>query len=249
MALYGQGGHRWAFTERRRTSLSRDANRYNAGPSGMYWDGTCLTIRVEEMTFPIPGRLRGTIRVYPEAIDGAPVALDDAGRHEWRPIAPCSRIEVDFLKPALRWKGRAYIDSNRGSESLEQGFAEWDWSRATLADGSTAVLYDATQSGGASRCIARRFSPKGDRADFEPGERHQLPGTGWRIARATRAANGAAPRVLATLEDTPFYARSLLSTQLLGEPVVAMHESLSLGRFSSPIVQWMLPFRMPRARR
>ena len=55
--------------------------------------------------------------------------------------------------------------------------------------------------------------------------------------------------VLKTLEDAPFYARSVISAKLLGEPVTLMHESLSLDRFKMPIVQAMLPFRMPRALR
>ena len=58
-----------------------------------------------------------------------------------------------------------------------------------------------------------------------------------------------APHVLKTLEDAPFYARSVISARLLDEPVTLMHESLSLDRFRKPIVQAMLPFRMPRTRR
>jgi hypothetical protein len=42
--------------------------------------------------------------------------------------------------------------------------------------------------------------------------------------------------------------RSLLQTRLLGESATAVHESLSLRRFSAPWVQALLPFRMPRRR-
>jgi len=49
-----------------------------------------------------------------------------------------------------------------------------------------------------------------------------------------------------TLTDAPFYARSLLDAQWLGERVDVMHESLSLDRLRSPVVRAMLPFRMPR---
>jgi carotenoid 1,2-hydratase len=52
--------------------------------------------------------------------------------------------------------------------------------------------------------------------------------------------------VLHTLEDTPFYARSLVSCGLLGERVTAMHESLNVPRLVSLPVQCMLPCRMPR---
>ena len=67
------------------------------------------------------------------------------------------------------------------------------------------------------------------------------------LARSVRSEDAAS--VVRTLEDAPFYARSVISARLLGEPVTLMHESLSLDRFKMPIVQAMLPFRMPRARR
>jgi carotenoid 1,2-hydratase len=49
------------------------------------------------------------------------------------------------------------------------------------------------------------------------------------------------------MESAPFYARTLISTHLLGQQGLAIHESLSLDRFRSGLVQAMLPFRMPRA--
>jgi carotenoid 1,2-hydratase len=49
-----------------------------------------------------------------------------------------------------------------------------------------------------------------------------------------------------TLEDAPFYARSLLTTRLAGTPAQTFHESLSLDRFSRGWVRMLLPFRMPR---
>ncbi|MEY3572351.1 MAG: hypothetical protein RJA77_266, partial [Pseudomonadota bacterium] len=54
------------------------------------------------------------------------------------------------------------------------------------------------------------------------------------------------PHRVRTLEDTPFYARGMVEADLLGERVVAMHETLSLPRLRSPIVKAMLPWRMPR---
>ena len=52
--------------------------------------------------------------------------------------------------------------------------------------------------------------------------------------------------LVATLEDTPFYARSHIRTKLLGVETEAMHESLALGRLRSPIIKSLLPWRMPR---
>ena len=68
--------------------------------------------------------------------------------------------------------------------------------------------------------------------------------TFWRLNRSMRADGPS--KVLQQLEDTPFYQRALLQTQLMGETAVAFHESLSIPRLVSPIVQAMLPFRMPR---
>ena len=78
----------------------------------------------------------------------------------------------------------------------------------------------------------------------------RLSTTGWRIARHVRAEpqEGVAPRVLRTLEDTPFYARSLVQARLCGQSVQAMHETLDARRFASPVVQALLPWRMPRRR-
>lgn len=44
----------------------------------------------------------------------------------------------------------------------------------------------------------------------------------------------------------PFYARSLVSSRLLGEPITAMHESLSLERFATTWIKLLLLFRMLR---
>ena len=86
-------------------------------------------------------------------------------------------------------------------------------------------------------------------ASWEAAAREALPATPiWRIGRGTGAERGMA-RVQRTLEDTPFYARSLLATTLLGERVTAVHESLSMLRFRQRWVQVLLPFRMPRRAR
>jgi len=37
-----------------------------------------------------------------------------------------------------------------------------------------------------------------------------------------------------------------VASRLFGEKVVAVQESLDLDRFKSPLVQFMLPYRMPR---
>ena len=76
--------------------------------------------------------------------------------------------------------------------------------------------------------------------------RTELPGTRWGINRSVAVDPGTQPRIVRGLEGGPFYARSLLGITLQEENVLAVHESLSLDRFASRVVQAMLPFRMPR---
>jgi len=210
------------------------------------WSGSSLVLDLDEITVPIPSRLRGRVRVHPEAWFDERFALDAAGRHRWWPVAPCARVEVELERPALRWSGRGYLDSNHGDEPLESAFVRWDWSRGALPDGDTAVLYDVERRGDEDLSLALRFAPDGRLRAFPPPPRTELPRTGWRIPRATRADAGHRASVRRTLEDTPFYARSHLATRLLGQPAEAFHESLSLERFASRWVQLLLPFRMPR---
>ncbi len=245
VALYGRGGKRWAMTERGRAQVRRDAATLQLGPSALHWDGAALVIDVDELTMPWPSRLRGRIRVQPAAVLAQDYPLDAAGRHRWRPIAPCARVEVALSHPALHWSGSGYLDSNSGDAPLEHAFARWDWARAALPGERAAVLYDVTRTDGSAMTLALQFDAAGRVQAFEPPPPADLPASGWRIARGTRS-DGAA-RVADTLEDGPFYARSLVEARWQGAPVVAVHESLSLQRFGRRWVQALLPFRMPRA--
>ena len=193
---------------------------------------------------PLARRIRGEVRVRPEALTETVFHLDAEGRHRWSPVAPRAHVEVSLDNPALHWAGIGYLDSNEGDVPLEDSFARWDWSRADLGDG-TAVLYEVTPLSGPGLSLALRIDRTGAITDFVPPPPVSLQPTRWRVARGTRADDGAA-RVRQTLEDAPFYARSILDSRLLGRRVTAMHESLSLARFRSLPVQAMLCFRMPR---
>lgn len=248
VALYGARTARWSLTERGRASVDRAANALRIGPSNLEWDGTALTVSINEIAVPRLSPIRGTVRLYPSALEQRVVTLDPAGRHRWGPLAPCARVEISFERPALRWFGSAYFDINEGDAPLEADFVHWNWSRSKLPD-STVVFYDVTPRGGPSLSLATRYRDSGGVTDFAPPPTASLPLTRWRVARTTRADAGEPVKVRATLEDAPFYARSVLSTRLFGEPVEAMHESLSLDRFRSAWVQPMLAFRIPRALR
>jgi carotenoid 1,2-hydratase len=246
IALYGGRGKRWAMTERGGAAVHCAASSLTVGPSAVWWDGSVLTMRVNEVSVPIPSRLRGVVRAYPTAITGFIQRLDAGGHHRWWPIAPLARIEVAFDEPRVQWDGRGYIDANFGDQPLESDFVRWDWSRACLTD-QTVVLYDVVRRDGTDLCLALQFDAAGNVARFPSPPAAQLPPTRWRVHRKTRADRGGAVSVIETLEDAPFYARSNIETHLLGERTTAMHESLSLDRFRKRWVQALLPFRMPRA--
>ncbi|MDH4052105.1 MAG: carotenoid 1,2-hydratase [Rubrivivax sp.] len=238
------------MTERGKRQLARSARDLAIGPSQLHWDGNALHIDIDEVGMPVPRRVRGRVRVHPQGLCRFVAPLDAQGRHRWGPIAPCARIEVEFDVPGLHWSGHAYLDSNEGDEPVDHAFHAWDWSRATMSDGSTAVMYDV-RARGASRdaqqsLVARRFGADGASVPFEPPARQALPRSAWWIERATRTAPGAPARVVTTLEDTPFYVRSVVEQSLCGERVTAMHESLDVPRLVSLPVQCMLPCRMPR---
>jgi carotenoid 1,2-hydratase len=238
----------WAMTERTGARVQRRAEHLQIGPSALDWDGTRLRVTVNEVTAPWPRRIRGEVLVQADAWLNRCYPLDPGGLHQWQPVAPVARIEVALTHPALRWQGAAYLDANFGARPLERDFAGWHWSRAALSRRRSAVLYDVTAADGGRMALALQMDHQGRVEEFAPPPAVGLSGTRWGITRRTRADAGAAPRVAQTLEDGPFYARSVLATHLLGQPATAIHESLSLQRFSAPWVQALLPFRMPRRR-
>ena len=234
------------MTERGRERVSRSPDSLRIGPSVMAWEGDALVVRIDEVTAPWPSRIRGVVRLHPAALTQGDHPLDAAGRHRWRPIAPCARVEVALSHPALRWSGAGYLDSNAGERPLEADFNRWDWSRASLPGGRSAVLYDVTRRGGEPLSLALQFDADGRAQAFTPPPATALPGSAWRVARGTRSDAGSTPRIAQKLEDGPFYSRSVVEAQWLGEPLTAVHESLSLDRFDSGWVRLLLPFRMPR---
>lgn len=233
------------MTERGRSSLGRDETSFSVGPSRMAWDGTALTVSFDERACPIPRRVSGSIRLIPEALGKETFRLDSRGLHRWTPLSPRARVEVSLTRPRLSWSGHGYLDTNGGDEPLERGFRRWDWARAE-AGGEAAILYDADRRDGSRLTLSLRPERDGTITRLEAPPRARLPTTPiWRIGRGTHGEDGEA-RVLATLEDTPFYARSIVGARLLGREATAVHESLDLDRFASRWVKLLLPFRMQR---
>ena len=250
VALYARPGSGaptgWAMTERGRSHTQAGADRLQLAASQVHWDGQQLHVHIEERTMPWGRTLRGRLSLTPQHLHSTAYPLDAAGRHTWTPLAPQARVSVALDAPALRWEGHAYLDTNRGTCPLAQDFERWDWSRASLADQRAAVLYDARRSDGSDLSLALLFDGATPATTFTPPPKQRLPPSGWRLQRGTRAAGAGVASVVQGMEDGPFYARALIQTELLGQPATAVHESLDMRRWVRPVVQAMLPFRMPR---
>jgi carotenoid 1,2-hydratase len=242
VGLYRRLGKAWCMTERRSASVVRDNRNFRIGPSALRWDGSELVIGLRERCAPFGKALRGEVRARPLIFSSLDVALDRSGRHRWTPWAPLAHVEVDLTEPEVSWHGRGYMDANRGEEPLDRGFDGWSWSRIEDA-GVVDIEYELWARDGGRRALALRFDANGC-AMRTPGARFGLPVTAWRLSREARGH--APPKLVRTLEDTPFYARSLLSVEGAGGCALGVHEALSLQRFRRAWVRSLLPFRMPR---
>jgi carotenoid 1,2-hydratase len=241
VALYGRAARRWSMTERGRGAVERSRERLAIGPSRLEWRAGALEFEIDEVAVPLPRRVRGRVRVVPNVTPDFVQPLDVGGEHLWSPIAPEARVEVAFEHPAVRWQGTGYLDANAGAAPLESTFRTWHWSRRHDGHGGTEVTYDVQRRDGSSLELALRIGADGTVTPGPCPAERRLPPTSWRIDRRVRLRSHDEP-VLLTLEDTPFYARSLLRDG----PRTVVHETLALDRFRSPWVQAMLPFRMPR---
>lgn len=245
--LYGGREARWAFSEYAADAVQRDSHHLVIGRNRLHWQDDGCRFVIDDRSAPLRRALRGTLTVRPHALLDCRLNLDSSGRHQWQPLALGADVEVTFDAPRLHWRGTGYLDSNRGLRPLEHDFLGWDWSR-THGARQGELLYDVRRVDGSRHCHRLQVTQDGRSTLLDAPQEATLPATTlWRLPRTTRATGGRCA-VRATWEDTPFYARSLIETEIDGTRHLAVHESLSLPRFVHPCVQWMLPFRMRRLR-
>jgi carotenoid 1,2-hydratase len=250
IALYGPDRQRWAMTERGVSDLDCSPGMFRLGPSRLYWQAGALIAEIAEYGMPLPFPVRGQIRLTPHFKNRETFPITPDGQHLWCPVAPAASVEAAFTHPRLNWRGQGYLDTNSGREPLESAFEYWDWARLSLSGGRTATLYNTELTDGTRQELALIFGADGRPQRVPAPPEARLPPTPvFRIARRTRCDAGARPHLLRTLEDTPFYSRSIIETRIFGEAATGVHESILGGRLRSPLVRLMLPFRMPRRAR
>lgn len=248
VAYYGKEGGAWALTEQGPAALRRSTDSLAIGSSRLLLDSDgSLTVLLDEKTAPFGRTLRGRVHIVADAWRHESFALDRAGRHRWSPLALGAAATVDLELPRKRtWTGKAYVDTNFGVEPLERGFSSWDWSRSN-GNGSTHVVYDVVRRDGTRGIIRRSFRDDGSSEPLEGVQVARLPRTRWGVQRVVPSDVGSRARVVRSLEDTPFYARTLAETTLGGERHHLVHETVDMDRFESGWVRFLIPFRMRRA--
>jgi carotenoid 1,2-hydratase len=236
-------GHRnrWSLTERSRGAVARTERHLRIGASEMRWHGNELRVRVDERTAPWGTQLRGNVRLIPQSTSDQHIALDPKGLHTWSPKVPLAHVEVTFDAPRVAFRGVGYFDVNEGECPLEDTFSSWSWSRISNARES-AIAYDVTtrDDGFSSRAYAATAG--GGLTQREPGSLFEMSTTRFGLARVARHEYGQVV-LRKTLENGPFYARSLVSARLPSGHAHGFHESVSLDRLRAPWVKFLVPFR------
>jgi carotenoid 1,2-hydratase len=250
VALHGRRRSVWSLTERPIEDASRRPRELAIGGSRAAIEGDALVLDIDERTTPLPGSVRGRVVVHPVVTATAPVVLDAAGEHRWWPVAPLARVEVALTSPGVRFSGHGYHDANAGSVPIDASFSGWTWSRARVED-RVVVSYDVAARDSQERSHRLVFGTRhgGKPVHLDRGRRAPLPPTAWRLPRSVAADDGRTASVARTLTDSPFYARSLVRTRLLGQESLAMHEVLSADRLRQAWVRYLLGFRMARVGR
>ncbi|MEO1493305.1 MAG: carotenoid 1,2-hydratase [Pseudomonadota bacterium] len=243
VALYGPGG-RFTMTERGEGALSQSRDVFRVGPSALTWRGDELLIDVDEISNPVPWRVRGQIRVKVPAVTGIEATLTPDGAHIWRPFAPTAGIEVD-LGPSATWTGHGYFDANFGTRALEADFSYWTWGRFPTPDG-TMAFYDAARRDGTALDLALRFGADGRVSPVKAPPLTRFARNPWLVRRETRADPGCRPVEVTPMLHAPFYSRAAVRTRIDGHETIGVHEALDLDRFASPLLKPMLAVRVPR---
>ena len=230
--------------------VEREPHRLLLGQSSLSYTEAGLSAKLSERTKPffqrMPKRIEGELSLHFQSPSEHVISLDSSGEHHWMGVAPHARIDVSLDEPDLSFSGHAYHDSNWGIAPLESAFHSWTWSRATLDEG-TLVMYDVTESTDSTpQERAALFRANGEVVELDQFDRAKLKSGLWGIERSTRTDAYQSASIKHRLVDSPFYTRDVIKTTLMGQNVLAVHESLDLVRFQKSWVRFLIPFRIRR---
>ena len=197
----------------------------------------------------LPSRIRGTVRLHP-------TAHRRSTRSRWIRLAgiaggrspPAARIEVELDRPALRWSGPAYLDTNSGDEPLER-----------VHHLGLVARQPARRHGHPLRCPTPRAARDGAGAALRPHRRGRAVRAAaggracrrplWRVARGTRAM----PVIRRTVQRDPRGCARSTAARSCASICWASRCGDAREPVARPLrralVQLMLPFRMPRRSR
>jgi hypothetical protein len=125
--------------------LTMGASRLHAPPAQAGEPAT-VTVSLDCPVSGGAGRLQGTIRVQgmvrqPVAAPGPPSAV----AHDWSPVMPGARAEVDLTCADRRWRMTdlpAYHDRNAACCPIDRmGIRRWTWGRVSDAAGASRIWY------------------------------------------------------------------------------------------------------------
>ncbi len=248
VALYARSSSLWCLTERAMDGGSLSSDMLRIGESSAAFHGDRLVVEVRERTAPFGRTVHGTVTFAPTSLTGWEFALDADAAHRWRPLSPTGRIDVRFDDCGVVFSGRGYLDANDGDTGLECSFDGWAWSRAHLDDGSAVVSYDTVACDGSRRSTCLEVTSDGRTRERDALPMLAMPSTAWGIERRIRCDATPKPILVRTLENTPFYARTLARIGVDGRQATSVHETVSARRFDASWVRFLIPFRMRTAK-
>ena len=246
VSVTSRSASRWALTERSRSAVARDATTLAVGRSSMRWlSSGSLAVEIDERSAPWGRPVRGRVLFHPDTRTESAVPIDGRGDHLWWPLAPLGRVEVALDEPRVRFTGSGYVDANAGRGPLEDSFARWSWARLSRVD-QVAITYDVVTRAEEDRRHGYLIDRAGLR-EIEGGDIVALGPTRFGLPRSLRCpGNGGARLSWRTVEDGPFYARSIVRHGDGAHSSTGVHEVVSLDRFAASWVQFLIPFRMRR---
>lgn len=202
-------------------------------------------ITVEDDDFVAGKRitLRASFRPIAPPLELNAPSLDERGRHFWGSPAPSCEVHVECPSVGWDWKGHGYHDVNHGKEPLHSGFLHWSWGRANVT-GKTQVFYDAVDIEGRR---SRRIHSDGVWLGEDGNDTLDRSLSPWLLNVPTRwRAPGLKVDEKRRWESSPFYARGVSTFESPSGQAEGVSEHVDLQRFASPVVRWMLRYRIYR---